>query len=52
MDDLTSPVILSLTTSPIRIKYLPIVLNCLDLSRVNEISVNLPRLFGRNKQPY
>lgn len=52
MDAFKSPVVLSLTTSPIRIKYLPIVLNCLDLTRVQEIQLNLPRLFGRNKQPY
>jgi hypothetical protein len=34
MDSFSHPIVLSLTTSPVRIQYIPIVLNCLDLSRV------------------
>jgi hypothetical protein len=45
-------VVLSCTTSPQRIKYLPIVLNLLDLGRISEIALNLPRRFGRNQQAY
>jgi hypothetical protein len=45
-------VYLSVTTSPDRIKYLPITLNCLNLERVKEIQVNLPRRFGRNQKEY
>lgn len=45
-------VVLSLTTSPRRIKYVPIVLNLLELDWVDEIGLNLPRRFGRNSQTY
>lgn len=37
LDAFEHPVYVSVTTSPDRIKYLPITLNCLDLSRVKEI---------------
>lgn len=43
------PIVLSVTTSPTRIKWLSTVLNCLDLSCINEIAVNLPVRFGRNQ---
>jgi hypothetical protein len=42
LNDFNKPVIVSVTTSPLRIKWLSTVLNCLDLSLVDEIAVNLP----------
>lgn len=41
-------VYISLTTSPTRLKYVPAVLNLLDLSDVHEIHLNLPQAY-RNK---
>jgi hypothetical protein len=45
-------IVLSLTTSPWRIRFLPVVLNFIDTEVVDEIALNLPRLFGRNQQRY
>jgi hypothetical protein len=42
----------SLTTSPDRLVFVPIVLNQLDLGLVDEIQLNLPRKFGRKQQAY
>jgi len=42
-------VYISCTTSPLRLKKLPIVLNLLDLSEVSEIHINLPKQY-RNKK--
>lgn len=46
------PIVLSVTTSPKRIKWLSTVLNCLDLQHVHEIAVNLPTRFGRDQSTY
>lgn len=45
-------VVVSLTTSPDRLVFVPIVLNQLDLTLVDEIALNLPRKFGRKQQTY
>jgi hypothetical protein len=45
-------IVLSLTTSPWRIRFLPVVLNLIDTEMVDEIALNLPRLFGRNQRAY
>ncbi len=44
-------VIVSLTTSPKRIKYLPEVINSLDINLVDEIHINLSKLY-RNEMKY
>lgn len=44
--------VLSLTSSPKRIKYVPFVLSLLDLGCVTRIEINLPRQFGRTRETY
>lgn len=45
-------VYLSMTTSPMRIKYIPELLKELDLKMFEKVVINLPLEFGRNKTRY
>ncbi len=44
-------VYITLTSDPVRVKYLPIMLGNLDLSNVHQVHVNLPEKY-RNTTPY
>ena len=44
-------VYISMTSGPLRLRRVPIVLNLLDLSEIYEIHINLPMLY-RNKEKY
>jgi hypothetical protein len=52
LDAIADPVVLSLTTSPERLKYVGFVLSLLDLTYVTRIEISLPRRFGRTNAEY
>jgi hypothetical protein len=44
-------IIISMTSGPLRLRNIPVVLNLLDLSCIDEIHINLPKLY-RNEKEY